>query len=130
MGSATICGCTTFWTGIQVCLLRLLLMLLMLLLLLLLLLVLVLLLPRARRAMCGVAPCGAPFVLLTTPAFAECSGGRTHLELSRGRDVTELFESYHALVDAPSTMMSKYLAEDQTDVPQMSFDWCVRACTL
>ena len=48
------------------------------------------------------------------------------MELSRGRDVTELFESYHALVDAPSNMMRKYLAEDQEDVPQLSFDWCAR----
>ena len=47
------------------------------------------------------------------------------MELSRGRDVTELFESYHALVDAPHNLMSKYLAEDQKDVPQLSFDWCV-----
>ena len=59
--------------------------------------------------------CGVPLFV--------AAGGRTHLELSRGRDVTELFESYHALVDAPHQMMSKWLVEDQELVPQLSFDW-------
>lgn len=59
--------------------------------------------------------CGVPLFV--------AAGGRTHLELSRGRDVTELFESYHALVDGPEKIMSKYLVEDQALVPELSFDW-------
>ena len=76
---------------------------------------------RQRAWLCGL--------LCSNDSSRLSAGGRTHLELSRGRDVTELFESYHALVDAPNTMMSKYLAEDQEDVPQLSFDWCGCATT-
>lgn len=91
--------------------------------------------PGAREPLCrrgrwgrggasAVRFCG---LLRSNDSSRLSAGGRTHLELSRGRDVTELFESYHALVDAPNTMMSKYLAEDQEDVPQLSFDWCATA---
>ena len=52
-----------------------------------------------------------------------CAGGGVALNLARGRDCTELFESYHALVDAPHVMMAKYLAEDQDDIPEPAFDW-------
>ena len=52
-----------------------------------------------------------------------CAGGPVALNLARGRDCTELFESYHALVDAPHVMMAKYLAEDQDDIPEPAFDW-------
>jgi fatty acid desaturase len=50
-------------------------------------------------------------------------GGRVALDIARGRDCTELFESYHALFDSPALLMDKYLAEDQSDVPQPVFDW-------
>uniref|UniRef100_A0A6C0KB85 Cytochrome b5 heme-binding domain-containing protein n=1 Tax=viral metagenome TaxID=1070528 RepID=A0A6C0KB85_9ZZZZ len=51
-------------------------------------------------------------------------GGREHLERCRGRDVTEMFESYHAIVGTPGkAMMDPMLAERQDSVPTSLFAW-------
>lgn len=51
-------------------------------------------------------------------------GGREHLERCRGRDVTELFESYHAVVGTPRAgLLAPLLADDQTGVPKSMFAW-------
>ena len=57
------------------------------------------------------------------PLMATHPGGVTPLVYARGRDATELFESYHALSSKPHAMMHRYLAEDQADVPPPVFDW-------
>lgn len=59
-----------------------------------------------------------------------CAGGTTALKLARGRDCTELFESYHALSDEPFKLMQKFEAADQTNVPKPVFDWCARHLSL
>lgn len=49
-------------------------------------------------------------------------GGSRAMEVSRGRDCTELFESYHSLTDKPREMMSKFLVGTQDDYEPM-FNW-------
>lgn len=39
-------------------------------------------------------------------------GGREAIDLGRGRNCTELFESYHALTDKPHAMLAKWYVED------------------
>lgn len=50
-------------------------------------------------------------------------GGAVAINMARGRDCTELFESYHALSDKPRAMMHKFLATDQSNVPSPLFNW-------
>ena len=45
------------------------------------------------------------------------------LDYARGRDCTELFESYHSLSDRPLAMMKKYEDADQTLIPPSVFQW-------
>lgn len=49
-------------------------------------------------------------------------GGSRAMEVSRGRDCTELFESYHCLTDLPEQMMGKFFVGYQENYQPM-FDW-------
>jgi len=49
-------------------------------------------------------------------------GGSRALLLTRGRDCTEMFESYHCLTDKPKSIMAKFEVGKQHDY-QPYFDW-------
>jgi fatty acid desaturase len=49
-------------------------------------------------------------------------GGSRAMEVSRGRDCTELFESYHSLTDKPKQIMEKFFVGVQEDYRPM-FNW-------
>jgi fatty acid desaturase len=51
-------------------------------------------------------------------------GGFGALEMARGRDCTELFESYHAMSDMPSRMLKQFEIKDAPVAPEPDFhEW-------